>query len=255
MLYSYQKATPDNPHPGHHIPDHLKILPLIISSFGLLLITTVVWPMASYQIKIFAKDKDFSLSPRLLSPFVSDLEFAASNQTDLSPQLATAVDFTKASNWFTATQIDYPKTSQTSTPTEITNFSLSIPSLGIERANVTVNGEDLTKSLIHYPGTALPGQLGSPVIFGHSTLPQFFKPDNYMSIFSTLPIIKTGELILVNIDDVIYSYKVTSIYQVKPDEVEVLRQFYDKKSLKIVTCVPPGTKYRRLIVEADLVKS
>lgn len=254
MLYSYQKATPENPHPGHHIPDHLKILPLIISSLGLFLIATVAWPILSYQISVFAKDKTFSLTPKLLNPFISDMEFTANNQTDLSPQLATNIDYTKASNWFTVPKNTTPQSSSYSSES-ITNFKISIPSLSIEDANVAVNGEDLNKSLVHYPGTALPGQPGSPVIFGHSTLPQLFDPKNYMTIFSTLPAIKTGEVVLINIDNITYTYKIVNIYQVKPDAVEVLRQFYNKKSLKLVTCVPPGTKYRRLIVEADLVKS
>jgi sortase A len=261
MLYSYQKATPENPHPGYRVPDHLKILPVIISSLGLCLIATVAWPIISYQIGVLAKDKTFSLTPKLLTPFVSDMEFASEDRTEISPQLATNIDYTKASNWFTVPknttfqQNNSSSEAVDSLAQNTTSFSLSIPSLGIERADVVVNGEDLSKSLVHYPGTALPGQLGSPVIFGHSTLPQLFSPTNYMSIFSTLPTIKTGEVILVNIDNVTYTYKITNTYQVKPNGVEILRQFYDKKSLKLVTCVPPGTKYRRLIVEANLVKS
>jgi sortase A len=138
--------------------------------------------------------------------------------------------------------------------TKITHYNISIPKLKIENAVVAIGGEDLSESLIQYPGTALPGEYGNTVIFGHSVLPQFYNPKNYKTIFSTLPTLKEGDEILVDFDGIRYRYVVVKMVEVSPNDVSVLEQRYDGEYLSLVTCVPPGTYLRRLIVKAKLVK-
>jgi len=67
-------------------------------------------------------------------------------------------------------------------------FYLTIPKLGIEKAEVDTNSESLSpdERLGHYPGSALPGEVGNTFIYGHSVLPMFYDPTNYRTIFSTL---------------------------------------------------------------------
>ncbi|MBI3954663.1 sortase [Candidatus Collierbacteria bacterium] len=259
MLYSYQKATPDHPSPGKLIPRYLRILPILVSALGLGLVTSVSWPIVSYQIDLFASNNEIS---SLLSPAVYDSLTQKANAPS-EPLVVSEVDYTKASNWFAydpfvqpSPKSDAPPSPPTTPDTIIPEYyQLSIPSLKIPKADVKVGGEDLSLSLIHYNETALPGTFGSPVIFGHSSLPQFFKADNYLTIFSTLPTISIGADIFVTFNDVQYTYRVTKKYEVKPSEVWVLRQDYSQKTLKLITCVPPGTKLRRLVVEAELIRT
>jgi len=267
MLYSYQKATPETPSPGKLIPRYLRILPILVSSIGLGLVASVVWPMVSYNLSI--KLNSGSNKNTLLSPIIYE-SFASEANTD-EPTLITDVDYTKASNWFTFSPADgvtTPPTGQsqfinlnsqpsvlTQLPTKEAEYRLAIPSLGIKEAIVKANTDDLAKSLIQYQQTAFPGEAGAPVIFGHSTLPQFFNPENYLTIFSTLPTIKIGADIFVDYAGVKYTYRVSNMYEVKPTEFWVLKQDYTKKIMKLITCVPPGTKLRRLVVEAELIKS
>jgi len=138
--------------------------------------------------------------------------------------------------------------------TKITHYTISIPKLGIENAVVEIGGLDIQKKLIQYPGTANPGQEGNAVIFGHSVLRQLFNPKDYRTIFSTLPDMKNGDEILANFDGVIYKYKVEEMVEVSPDDVSVLGlgQRYDDAYITLITCVPPGTYLRRLIVRARL---
>jgi sortase A len=103
-----------------------------------------------------------------------------------------------------------------------------------------------------YPGTANPGQPGNTVLFGHSVLPQFFNPKNYLTIFSTLPTLKDGDEILVNFDGVNYRYLVEEMVEVSPEDTSVLEQRYDDSYITLITCVPPGTYLRRLIVRGRL---
>lgn len=111
------------------------------------------------------------------------------------------------------------------------------------------------KNLIQFPGTALPGKIGNSVIIGHSILPQFFDPENYLSIFSTLPRIRKNDEVFVNYDGVAYKYVVQDLFEVKPDDIQIMEQNSAGSFLTLVTCTPPGhpLKPRRLIVRAGLV--
>lgn len=166
--------------------------------------------------------------------------------------VANELDYTNLSNWFPNLHL---------TPSEAeeqVEYQLDIPSLRIERAKIKIGGTNLDHSLIQYPGTAEPGQLGSPVIFGHSILRQFYNPSvnntrRYFSIFSTIMTLKTGDKIYVTRDSVRYTYVVTKKDVVKPEDTFILEQAYDAKRLKLVTCVPEGTYLRRGVVTAELV--
>jgi sortase A len=247
MLYQYQKSTNENPSPGHTIPNQIRFLPTLISAIGLGLVATVLWPLADYGL---SKRPLSRSSNSLLSPLNYQL-LAADTRGNPSVPILGQVDYVRASNWFIGSS------SSSFVPaidSDLKSYTISIPSLGIQESTVRLDNEDLSVSLVHYPQTALPGQYGSPVIFGHSTLPQFFDPQDYASIFSTLPTIELGSSIFITSNGIKYSYKINDIYQVKPEQVEVLRQEFDKKTLKLITCVPPGTKLKRLVVEAVLQK-
>jgi LPXTG-site transpeptidase (sortase) family protein len=136
---------------------------------------------------------------------------------------------------------------------QIGEYSITIPSLRIKNAKVIVGANDLSKSLIHYQGTAEPGTLGSGVIFGHSVLPQFYNPKNYKAIFSTLHTIAKGESVIVEYDKVLYLYQVVDKYEINADDLYVLEQDLSEETLKLITCTPPGTYAKRLVVESKLV--
>ncbi|OGJ40232.1 MAG: hypothetical protein A2378_03345 [Candidatus Pacebacteria bacterium RIFOXYB1_FULL_44_10] len=122
---------------------------------------------------------------------------------------------------------------------------------------VNIGGLNLDKSLIQYPGTANPGELGSPVIFGHSVSQLFYNPSEsnprrYISIFTKIMQLKKDDKIIVTYDGITYTYRVTNKMEVKPDDTYILSQRHDTKELKLITCTPPGTYLRRGIVFAQL---
>lgn len=247
-LYVYQKQLPQTPpSPGVSLPSvkvqfRFHLLPFLASIAGLILISTVIYPLLSYEF-LSRRTVIPTTSSGLIIPAVdldSNVEVFASG-----PVVVGNVDFTKASNWF-ATK-DTPATKET------IFYTLSIPKLKISDATVAYGSDDLSKQLIQYPDTAMPGTPGSPVIFGHSILPQFYNPKNYMSIFSLLPTLTKGDTITVDYDGVTYTYIVTGKKEVFPTDLSPLEQQYDAKTLKLITCVPPGLKLRRLVVTADLV--
>jgi LPXTG-site transpeptidase (sortase) family protein len=211
-----------------------KIAAVISGLSGLIILAGVVIPIASYRFESGTK------YPQLISPLP---------QGSLEKE-AESLDYTKASNWFTG---GVPKERFVSS--NILFYTISIPKLKIENATVAVGGEDLSKSLIQYPGTALPGRPGNSVIFGHSVLPIFFNPKDYISIFSKLNTLKAGDEIDVAYDAVSYSYQVESMFEVLPSDIQVLEQDSSDSFLSLITCVPPGDprKPKRLIVRARVV--
>lgn len=215
-----------------------KVLALPLFGLGLFLILWAVLPILRFQ-----------LSGDSFRQVISPL--SANYYTQAQQNLEESTDLTQINNWFTASPananlgvLDIPIGS---------TYTLSIPKLKISDAVVTIGGQDLKSSLVHYGQTALPGQLGSPVIFGHSVLPQFFNPKNYMTIFSTLYKLKEGDEILINYDNVKYKYQVEDIYEVSATDLSVLEQRFDSKYLTLVTCHPPGTYLRRLVIKSRLV--
>lgn len=219
----------------------LRISAVISGISGLVILVGVLYPIISYNLT-YSKN---------YTKFVSPLADSGGQiQGVLSTSTQGSVDDTKASSWFTggASQEDF------SVP-KVSYYNVSIPKLRIESAVVAIGGEDLSKSLIQYPGTALPGKRGNSVIFGHSILPIFNNPKNYVSIFTMLPSLKKGDQILINYDGVSYTYKVEEMFEVLPTDIQVLDQDKSDSFVTLVTCVPPGDPRdpKRLIVRARVV--
>jgi sortase A len=168
----------------------------------------------------------------------------------LNDSTQTSVDDTMASNWFAggAGASDFQSNASA-------YYQISIPKIKVDSATVAIGGEDLSKSLIQYPGTALPGKHGNAVIFGHSILPIFNNPKEYISIFTMLPTLKKGDPIYISYDGVTYTYKVEEMFEVLPTDLQVLDQDVSDSFLTLVTCVPPGDPRdpKRLIVRARVV--
>lgn len=213
----------------------IKFSALISGLSGLVILISSVWPIIEYQL---TNSRNFTT---LLSPL--SLQDKLDNNSQNS-------DLTKASNWFpeAASNDDFDVS-------KVSFYTISIPKLKIKDAVISIGGEDLAKSLVQYPGTALPGKRGNAVIFGHSILPLFYNPKNYMAIFSTLPTLQEGDEILVNFDGISYNFVVEELFEIFPTDIEILEQDSTDSFLTLVTCVPPGDPRnpKRLIVRARVV--
>lgn len=156
-------------------------------------------------------------------------------------------DYTRASLWFPSV-VEAGGLSTLS----VGGYTLSIPKLNIKDAKVIVGGEDLSKSLIHYLPKSLPGEYGNVAIFGHSTLPQLYSTKDYKSIFTYLPSLEKGDFVKIKMGNITYEYEVYDMFVVEPNEISVLEQQKDGSYLTLITCVPPGTYLKRLVVKAKL---
>ncbi len=214
----------------------IRICAVIMALSGVVMIFTSLYPILSYEWEASQK------YPILISPLVD---------SDTGGFKFSEKDYTKAQNWFdNIKEDDFDESG-------FGYFTISIPKLEIEAATVVIGGDDLSDHLIQFPQTALPGEVGNSVIFGHSILPQYYDPENYLSIFSTLPTLDKDDEIIIDYGGIIYKYKVREMFEVRPSDIQILEQSRSASFITLVTCTPPGhpLKPKRLIVRAELVAS
>lgn len=133
-------------------------------------------------------------------------------------------------------------------------FMLSIPKLKIEKAKVKVDSTNFYQNLALFPGTAIPGNVGNAFITGHSVLSQFNDPKNYRAIFTKLSTLEVGDDVIVQLEDNTFRYTVLYSKIVEPKDLSVLSPISPNgKNLTLMTCVPPGSSSKRLVVVTSLI--
>ncbi|MEU6753407.1 class E sortase [Spirillospora sp. NPDC046719] len=134
---------------------------------------------------------------------------------------------------------------------------IRIPKFGTKYHYVIIEGvgvSDLRKGPGHYPGTALPGQVGNFVVSGHRT--------TYSAPFNKLGELDRGDEILIDTRDDQYVYKVTDRRIVKPTEVDVTapvpfhpgRRPTDRM-ITLTTCHPKYSAAKRMIIFGELTSA
>lgn len=248
------------------------LVPMLLFGVGVYLIGSAVVPILGYytdDTQRFTQTELITPIPRYQVMDVTPLVIMENAQDSLTLNdlenpnsievVSDALDYTNLTNWFSQQQVTELTERVADGPLQ--EYLVSIPTVNVEDARVAIGGTHLDESLIAYPGTALPGEYGAPVIFGHSVLRQFYNPSSknprrYNSIFSYIMTLKEGEdKIYVTADGVTYTYVVQQKAEVKPEDVYILTQQYDARRLKLVTCVPEGTYLRRGVVTAQLVET
>lgn len=139
-------------------------------------------------------------------------------------------------------------------------FSIKVPKLKINKGVVETNSFNMNPDeyLGHYAGTAYPGEVGNSFIYGHSVVPFLFNENNYKTIFSNLHKLENGDVIEVEFEGKTFKYIVFDKKILPPEDVKPLETltpaFLNEKTLSLMTCTPPGTTLKRLIVGARLVE-
>lgn len=110
----------------------------------------------------------------------------------------------------------------------------------------------LQNGVVHYAGTAVPGEVGNVVVVGHSSN-DWWEPGNYKFVFALLDKLTVGDKIQVNYSSKKYVYEVSNTKVVLPTDLSVLNQT-SEPTLTLITCTPVGTNWKRLIVTAKQVE-
>lgn len=181
----------------------------------------------------------------------------ASSQTssDLLPVLPDKIESHK-----TFAYIDFP-IAPTDNRIIIPKLGKSVPLVDMSTEHIEgENWSDLEKQIqnglqngiVHYPGTAKPGQYGNVFLTGHSSFYPW-DPGKFKDVFALLGKLDVGDEYIVYYNQLQYKYKVYDKFEVDPSSVDVLSQPKNKKISTLMTCTPVGTTLRRLIVKAEQV--
>ncbi len=135
----------------------------------------------------------------------------------------------------------------------IARLGLTAPLVYVDKADENMFQEALEGGVVHYPGTANPGQPGNVFIFGHSS-DYRYREGNYKKVFARLPELEAGdEVVLKDAAGTEFVYAVTEGKVVAADATQYLSQDTDgKKMLTLQTSYPVGTALKRYLVLAEL---
>jgi sortase A len=141
-----------------------------------------------------------------------------------------------------------------------TNPEVIIPKINVEipvvydasATNDTVIQQDLMQGVVHYAGTAAPGQNGNLVIVGHSSN-NILNPGKYKFAFVLLHELQPGDTFYLQKDGKRYTYQIYSRRIVSPNDTSVLGATDKPATATLITCDPPGTSNNRLVVTGEQI--
>lgn len=208
-----------------------KLIPLGFLSIGVFILMQVILPVLSFQLwetgqKINNQDL---ISPKKPSGRVLGISVA---NRDNFPIFISNLSRETVPNY--------------------SQFQLTVPRLGLDRELVYVDSNDLAKGLAHLPGSALPGEKGNVFISGHSAASRFLS--SQVAVFGKLTDLKKGDEITIEAANSKFVYKVSEIKVVDPSDLSVIPPLDEQgRYVSLMTCVPPGLNYKRLVVLGKMI--
>ena len=122
-----------------------------------------------------------------------------------------------------------------------------------DSTDIATLDEALLLGAVRYPNSAVLGQEGTVLIFGHSSyLPVVY--NRAYKAFNGIQNLKTGDIITVSSVSTQYRYRVTGVRQADASE-DVVELPAAGRHLALVTCDSFGRKTDRFIVTADFVET
>ena len=137
------------------------------------------------------------------------------------------------------------------------NFSIIIPKINantkviknVDPFDANIYQPALTKGVAHAKNTSTPDKLGNTFIFAHSA-GNWYQANQFNAVFYLLNKLTAGDEIIVYYQSQKYIYSVDEIKFVKSDEISYLSNQLNTNTLTLMTCWPPGTTIKRLVVIA-----
>ena len=205
-------------------------------------------------------------APTTAAPATTDVATTDAEVTDATddPSLVTSTSATKAATPTTASPSTTTATAATATtvalpvpiavPADsageepvIEVGSIEIPALKVsETMYEGIRLTTLDRGPGHWPGTAMPGQVGNVVIAGHRV--------SHSKPFRNVDKLVAGDEVIFNTADGRFVYTVVSQEIVKPDALYIVDQT-PEKTATLFACHPPGSTRERIVVHLALNES
>jgi sortase A len=189
------------------------------------------------------------------SPRDDPVAESRSTRSTSTETTATTAPSTTAAPTTTTTAADVPLPVPEAAPAdayaptpEVVHGTLALPTIGVEQPlheGVTLTAIDRGPS--HWPGTAMPGQVGNVVVAGHrvtNTRP-----------FYDLDLLQPGDpLVFTMSDGTRWTYELTRTEIVAPDAMHVVEQTRDSTAT-LFACHPKHSAAQRIVAHFRLVPS
>ena len=138
------------------------------------------------------------------------------------------------------------------------NFSVYVPKIDAKGnivANVDPSNEAeylkvLKDSVAHTQGTFFPGQNKLIYLFSHST-DSSLNAIKYNAVFYLLGELDKKDIIIIYFSGKKYVYEVGEKVIASASDTSYLTKNYDEETLILQTCYPPGTTFKRLLINAN----
>lgn len=135
----------------------------------------------------------------------------------------------------------------------IPKINLEVPVVyGLNTVEEDAIQNALENGVVHYAASPEPGEKGNVVIVGHSSN-NILNSGKYKFAFVLLKRLEVDDTFFIHKDGIRYTYKIYKKHIVEPTDVEVLGDAERENSITLITCDPPGTSLRRLIVVAEQI--
>lgn len=143
-------------------------------------------------------------------------------------------------------------------------MKITLVKSGINRINLATNipgsnpaiyDEALKHGVAHLKGTAIPGDPGLSVIYGHSGVPTFLVGKSSPQIvFSLLDTVSIGDTMSIDRDGRELRYVVSGKKIIEPQDLSFMGEQTEKERAILLTCWPRGIGTKRLIIIADRIQ-
>ena len=128
----------------------------------------------------------------------------------------------------------------------VVHGTLELPTIAVaEPLHEGVTLTAINRGPSHWPGTAMPGQLGNVVVAGHRT--------TYTQPFHDLDLLGPGDpLVFTMADGSVWTYELTSTEIVGPDAMHIVDQS-SEHTATLFACHPKGSAAERIVAHFRLV--
>ncbi|MFA6503235.1 MAG: sortase [Candidatus Paceibacterota bacterium] len=173
----------------------------------------------------------------------------------LLPEAAPKEVATKAASPATAAVADATPATQTEEPikVEAPKIGLAVTVANPSTTNIKVLDEYLLTGAVRYPTSALLGETGNVVIFGHSSYLPVVNNKSYKA-FNGIQKLVVGDSVVVSSAGRAYTYSVRSVTKASATDAGIPLAI-SGRVLTLATCDSFGAKSDRFIVVADFVES
>jgi sortase A len=233
MAPDSRRSTP-NPIPDPVTPPVRRPVRYLLTAVALLLVAaggTVGWALT--------EDDEPSASPATTSTTAATHAPAADTTASTLPPTTTLPPATLPAPEAA------PSDEYAPTP-DVVHGTLALPTLGVEQSlheGVTLTAIDRGPS--HWPGTAMPGEVGNVVVAGHRV--------THSRPFHDLDLLRPGDpLVFTLTDGSRWTYELTGIEIVAPDAMHIVRQT-PEATATLFACHPKGSAAQRIVARFRLV--